>query len=290
MRLRTSVSAKQMLRLGLSLVLGVYAPEPLHFALVTHAQASETGSLSPSEAQRRAAACEGARQHAIEIAPDLLALADWPLDKVAPVECSADYVLPGPLAAEDAVGEAVDDAALVPEVVFPYPYPPVDLAGMAPASSDLPAAEGRAPAPFPERLAALGDESLDDIRGGFELAEPNLKFSFGIERAVFINGQLVATTVLNLRDLQWAAGKGLAPEVLSSGGAGALGVIQNGGGNAVPLQGTADMAGTVIQNTLNNQNIQTVTTINAVVNSAQVLRSMSVQSAINSGIVNSLRH
>ena len=139
-------------------------------------------------------------------------------------------------------------------------------------------------------MAALGDKALDDIRGGFEPPDSNLRFSFGIERAVFINGELVAHTVLNLRDLQWVAGTGGAPQVTAANAAaGALGVIQNGSGNSFTAQVGSNLAGTVIQNTLNNQKIQNVTTINASVNSGQLFRSMSVQAAVQNGIVNSLR-
>lgn len=149
--------------------------------------------------------------------------------------------------------------------------------------------------PLGNQLVALGNESLDDIRGGFELPDINLKLSFGFERAVFVNGELVASTVLNVKDLQWAsAGVGGAtqPQVLPSAAAGAVGVIQNGMGNSIPAQISANVSGTVIQNTLDNQSIQTITTINAAINSVQVLRAMSMQSvqaAVENGVVSSLR-
>lgn len=146
-------------------------------------------------------------------------------------------------------------------------------------------------------LVALADrsldaESLDGVRGGFDLEGSNLTYSFGIERAVFINGELVAHTVLNLKDLQWTAGGGggAASQLPASSAIGAVNVIQNGGGNSFAAQVNPNLAGTVIQNTLNDQKIQNITTINAEVNSAQLLRSMSVQSAIQNGLVNSLRH
>lgn len=146
-------------------------------------------------------------------------------------------------------------------------------------------------------LVALADrsldaESLDDVRGGFEMAGSDLKFYFGIERAVFINGELVAHTVLNLKDLQWTAGgggSGATQQLPASSAIGAVNVIQNGGGNSFAAQVNPNLAGTVIQNTLNDQKIQNVTTINAAVNSAQLMRSLSVQSAIQNGLVNSLR-
>jgi hypothetical protein len=45
----------------------------------------------------------------------------------------------------------------------------------------------------------------------------------------------------------------------------------------------------VIQNTLDNQKINTITRIDAVVNSLSILKSMSLESSMRSAIVNSLR-
>lgn len=145
-----------------------------------------------------------------------------------------------------------------------------------------------APNPLGNQLVALGNDALDEIRGGFELPDTNLKFSFGIERAVFINGELVASTVLNVTNLQLVAGGG-GGQVLPSAAADAVGVIQSGAGNSIAAQIGANMAGTVIQNSLNDQSIRTVTNINAVINSAHVLRAMSLQDAVQSGIVSSLQ-
>jgi hypothetical protein len=47
--------------------------------------------------------------------------------------------------------------------------------------------------------------------------------------------------------------------------------------------------GTIIQNTLNDQMIQNVMTVNATVNSLQVLKSFDVQSALRSAIHDALR-
>lgn len=155
------------------------------------------------------------------------------------------------------------------------------------------AADMVAPQVFERTLVALDSHALDDIRGGFEPAGSTLSFSFGIERAVYINGELIAQTVLNVKDLQGTAGAGVtaASQVITAGSAtGALGVVQRGAGNGIAVPVGSNVAGTVIQNTLDNQKIQNVTTVNAVVNnSAQVLRGMSVQSAVQSGIVSSLR-
>lgn len=312
MKPRRPTALKPVLKLGLSLLLAAYMPGPWQSGLIAYAFAEAAegsdGALTLAAVTPHgepSAACAAALQRALEAAPALLALADWPLDTTTPAECSADGG--AALLAAVAEGGAVIEPAESAELA--YPYPPTDFAlddaiggaitgAMASAQQGSAAppglsAEG-APDPFAGKLVALADGSLDDdsldgIRGGFELADSNLKFSFGIERAVFINGQLSASTVLNLRDLQWTVGTGKAPEVLTNGAPGALGVIQNGAGNVVPAQLGGNLAGTVIQNTLNNQNIQTVTTINAAVNSAQMLRSMSLQTSINNGIVNSLR-
>lgn len=152
------------------------------------------------------------------------------------------------------------------------------------------AEENSKPSPFEGEPVAIEDVRLDDIRGGFEFADANLKVSFGIERAVFVNGQLVTSSVLNFKDLQWTSGTGNSPGSLPNGAAtGAISLIQNGPGNSVSAQLGANLAGTIIQNTLNDQNIQNITTINASLNSGQLMRSMAVQSAVHDAIVNSLR-
>lgn len=147
------------------------------------------------------------------------------------------------------------------------------------------------PDPLAGRALALGDASLDQVRGGFEVPGSNLKYAFGIERAVFINGELVARTVLRLQDLGTVAGRGAPVQELTgvNGAAATVDVIQNGPGNNFTAQVGPNMVGTVIQNTLDNQKIQHVTTINATVNSMQMMRAMSVQSAVQSGIVDSIR-
>lgn len=210
-----------------------------------------------------------------EAVPELLALADWPLDKGDSQACPFGE------------GQGADLGPPI-EIIHYQPIPTVLAAGCeVPAPRRLPADGIR------RRLGgeavALGSQALDEIRGGFEPPDSNLKFSFGIERAVYVNGQLVASTALNLKDLQGTSGAGVALGVTGNADASGLLVVQNGAGNAFHVQAGPNAFGTVIQNTLNNQQIQSVTTINAAVNSAQVLRAMSIQSAIQDGLVNSLR-
>lgn len=136
----------------------------------------------------------------------------------------------------------------------------------------------------------LDASTLDDIRGGFDIEGTNLQYSIGIERAVYINGELVAYNTLNLKDMQVMSGGGAVPQLPVGTAANTVSSIQNGSGNSfTATQINPNLAGTVIQNTLNDQKIQNVTTINAAVNSSQLLRSMSVQNAVQNGIINSLR-
>lgn len=63
---------------------------------------------------------------------------------------------------------------------------------------------------------------------------------------------------------------------------GLLTVIQNGAGNVANLGAVSNMPGTVIQNNLNNQNIQSLMTLNASVNSLAAFRAQMANTALNS--------
>ena len=149
-----------------------------------------------------------------------------------------------------------------------------------------------APAPAQLQLAqrtlvALDETALDGLRGGF-IGDGGLKISFGIERAVYINGSLVTTTSLNLSELgTLSAGKAAALSLPEVGNR--IAFIQNGTGNTVLTNLGPAAIGTVIQNTLNGQKIQTLTTINATANSLGVLKSIEAQRNLRSAITDSLR-
>jgi hypothetical protein len=123
--------------------------------------------------------------------------------------------------------------------------------------------------------------------GGFSGAG-GLEVSFGIERAVYVNGVLVTTTSLNVSGLGGTAAAAATAPIAAAGGGVAL--VQNGAGNTF-LTGSMDAAalGSVVQNTLNNQKIQTVTLINATVNSLQVVKSMNIGSSLRGAMIDSLR-
>lgn len=124
--------------------------------------------------------------------------------------------------------------------------------------------------------AALDDATLDAQRGGF--ATPGgLQMSFGIERAVYVNGVLESTTHLRLEDLG---------QVVASLPPGAtLAVVQNGAGNSFEASLPPVTLGTVVQNSLDDQTLQVFSTIDITVNSAELLSGirldMSLQDALN---------
>jgi hypothetical protein len=133
---------------------------------------------------------------------------------------------------------------------------------------------------------AVEDSTLASMRGGFDFGN-GLSVSFGIERAVYINGALVTTTAINVGDLAR-----VTPEqaTLISRQAAAISLVQNGPGNAAALTGS-DLAtpGTVIQNTLSNQNIQSQTIINASSNALGLMKTLNTLSSLREALGNSVR-
>lgn len=128
---------------------------------------------------------------------------------------------------------------------------------------------------------AVPAHQLDDMRGGFDTSL-NLTLSFGIERAVYLNGALVTTTSFNLPALGSLPPDGAAGPVLANG---SVALVQNGGGNTfIQARDATPLAATIIQNTLNNQTLQNLTTINASSNSLQILRTNTFLSTLHEGI------
>jgi hypothetical protein len=275
---------------GISLLLcfstaGLFVGQPLAIGNLINSSNDDKLAVQGTSAflvdnEKLSLECANAIRRSHEVAPEVLALASWPLDSTLPSACNT-----------------IDGGSTQQAMEIGAPAPPDSGGASALVQNDIQkdssniAAFSQVPAPNPlgNNLVALADSSLDEIRGGFELADSNLKFSFGIERVVFVNGELVASSILNVKDLQLATGGGAPQVAISTPLPGTVGVIQNGSGNEIAAQFSSNLAGTVIQNTLNNQKIQNITTINATVNSAQMMRAISVQSAVQLGLVNSLR-
>lgn len=136
------------------------------------------------------------------------------------------------------------------------------------------------------RSEVVSDAELDEMRGGFE-ASAGFWVSFGIERAVRINGELVATASFNLLGADGRLAS-LPTDLTSARQAVSLGVIQVGPQNTVALK-MPELAGTLIQNSLDQTQIDNLTVINATVASAAMLRERMVSGAVKDSIVGGLR-
>ena len=133
----------------------------------------------------------------------------------------------------------------------------------------------------PAGWIAVDDATLERHRGGFTTSQ-GLNVSLGIERAISINGDLVSRTTLQLTDIdklvvQAAHG--------SSATLSEVKLIQNGNDNMM-LAGfsSSSLAGTIVQNTLSDQQIETRTVINASANSVGLLKTINFQGNLSDAI------
>lgn len=132
----------------------------------------------------------------------------------------------------------------------------------------------------------VGEDTLDQTRGGFDVGN-GLVASFGIDRAVYVNGNLVTTTSFNVPDI---AHMTAAQATAMQTALGTVLVTQVGPNNSLNPSALGSGGGTVIQNTLNNQHIQSITTINTSVNSLGAFREGSLQAALQQSQLQSLGH
>jgi hypothetical protein len=137
--------------------------------------------------------------------------------------------------------------------------------------------------------AVADDAVLDALRGGFEIPSliPGLAVSFGFVRTVTINGDLVSQARFQLPDLSRIS-VDQARQVSDALAQAKL--VQNGLGNSVSGAAVLPaLAGaTVVQNTLSNQAIQTLTQIDAGVNSLGILRSINTRGALQDALIGAL--
>jgi hypothetical protein len=151
------------------------------------------------------------------------------------------------------------------------------------ASPRSPAAVARPLVAWP----AVNDSRLDAVRGGFDVGD-GLLVSFGFERLVYVNGNLVSSTRVNIPNVGQVTSDQAAALAAAMG---TTNVIQNGAGNRFdPSTLNHTTAATVIQNSLDNQNLQSLTTINAAVNSLDIFLNLSLQDSLQAGLVGSLGH
>jgi hypothetical protein len=164
----------------------------------------------------------------------------------------------------------------------------------------------------------VGDDTLASMRGGFDLGG-GVMVSFGISRIVTVNGVLLSSTSFQLPDL----GRVTAAQIAAfERYLGSTSVVQVGSGNSAPTaeggisvashsgsaggSGNAGASGssgspvsaantggatttfsspaTIVQNTLNNQSIQTRTVIDATTNALSLARGVNTAAALRDAL------
>jgi hypothetical protein len=151
---------------------------------------------------------------------------------------------------------------------------PLLILGVACASSAR-AQDGNARAAFGPPVAF---DRLQDLRGGFELPS-GLQASFGFERVVYVNGELVATTRVSIPDI----GAITPAQAQSLAGAKGTTLLQVGQGNR--FDGTSTMGGLVIQNTLDDQDIRVLTTLDAGTNLLGHFQALNAEAALHDALI-----
>lgn len=126
--------------------------------------------------------------------------------------------------------------------------------------------------------AAVPESALDGLRGGFEIPA-NLHASLRLERLVSANGAPIAHLAADVADV---AHMTVAEAESLAHAAGTL-VIQGGPNNSFQLMELGPTA-TVIQNTLNDQQLVAVTTLDVQVNSLAAYREMAFQDGLRDGL------
>lgn len=137
-----------------------------------------------------------------------------------------------------------------------------------------------APDAPPAGWTPLPPESLDAIRGGFVMPS-GLVMAFGIERAVYVNGELAATSRLHISNANGIT----ATDAASLAGLNDTLLVQVGEGNHYTPSG---LGGVVVQNTLDNQHIRTLTTIEAAVGTLGVYQQANSQATLQSMLYGAL--
>lgn len=152
------------------------------------------------------------------------------------------------------------------------------------ACATLPAAAAEPDIQFSEENS-VDAATLDTVRGGFSYGD-NLLVTLGIDRLVRINGNPVEQSSVQFGDVGKLAS---GATQLSADAIQGTRLIQNGqAGQMVSTLANGALAGTVIQNTLNDQLISSQTTIRASVNNAGMVQGMNFSATLNQALLNAV--
>lgn len=127
-----------------------------------------------------------------------------------------------------------------------------------------------------EQWMPLSLEELDALRGGF-ITSTGLVLSLGIERVAFVNGELVASTRVDIPNIAQLTDADAAALSQFTGTT----LVQVGEGNHFDAAG---LNGLVIQNTRDGQTISALTTLNVSVNTLDLLQSLNLNSTLQDAL------
>lgn len=129
----------------------------------------------------------------------------------------------------------------------------------------------------------VSDQRLAGVRGGFDDGR-GLVVSFGLDRLVYVGGNLVSSSSVKIPDIAHITRE--QAEALAAA-TGAANVIQIGPGNTVDptvLQQAAGLGATVIQNSLDNQNIQSLTRLDVTLSGLGLLNGLDLQDSLQAAM------
>jgi hypothetical protein len=112
------------------------------------------------------------------------------------------------------------------------------------------------------------DLRLDRLRGGADVG-PTLHIGFGLERLTSVNGTVVASTRFQVQDITQVTP---AEAQALQRSLGSVLTLRDGQASFVALPSGNQSLGTVIQNSLPNQTIRNVVTLDMTTNSLNLLR------------------
>lgn len=139
----------------------------------------------------------------------------------------------------------------------------------------------RAPVALGSQWVPISPLRLQAMRGGFDLPS-GLSLAFGIQRVVYVNGALVASTSFNIADVarmtpEQAVQLAQFTTPMS---------IQIGDGNTFdPSSIAGGAAGLVIQNSLDGQDIRALTTITVGVDTLGAFQDLNANSALHDALI-----
>lgn len=125
----------------------------------------------------------------------------------------------------------------------------------------------------------LDASRLDALRGGF-IAPSGLVISFGIERVVQVNGEVVASTRLQIADVSRVS----ADEARMLAALRDSQIVHVGGGTVV----AGGTGGLLIQNTIDGQSLSARTTLDVSLNTLQLYRDGQLATLITDAVISGL--